>query len=271
MDGAEATDGGPDTCGTTEFQDVQLDGGGDLVVVDPGEEVRVSLDAVLTQREGCPDCSAQLLFGLHAAGYWHEPVHCHDAGVLPPCPATEALSVWFTLTAPMTPGDYLILGSRASDASCPDAMDDYLSRVLARSELVGTLRVREPDCNPWQVYLTDVSLDGGGPEATVAPGAEVSITAGYFASQMRGCPDCLDQIIVGVGGDAQVCHDMRIIDGCPSGERGTLSGTLTAPDVSGAHLVLYGMYAHYDCDGAMQWYEDEAPGRDRAAGVIRVR
>ena len=86
-----------------------------------------------------------------------------------------------------------------------------------------------------------------------------------------GCPDCLDQIVVGVGGDAQLCHDLRIIDGCPAGERGTISGTLRAPGVPGAHLVLYGMYAHYDCDGATQWYEDDAPGHGSTAAVLRVQ
>lgn len=272
-DGDDTGDGGNESpeCNTTRFDDVELDGEGDLLVVDPGDEVEVSLEAVLTRQAGCPDCGAQLLFGLYAPGYWHQPIHCVDAGVLPPCPEPHDVRAWFTLTAPRTPGDYLVLAARAQDAGCAGAMEAYLGWLGGDPFELATVRVRQPACKPWQVVLTDVRLDGAGPRVEVAPGTEVSFSAEFFASQMSGCPDCIDQIVVGIGGDAQVCHDMRIIEGCPQGERGTITGTLTAPDSSGVVQVRYGLYAHYDCEGAMQWYRDDPPGRGWTAGVILVR
>jgi hypothetical protein len=283
LDGADSGDGdqGPDGGDQQPFDCQEVIGGeflitrmslndqGEHATVEPGGRVNVSFDYFATREAGCPECQNQLVTGLYAASYGHQEWHCHDLAKPPDCPLAAAGSVVFSESAPRTPGDYHLRVSMAEEVNCLHASEGYLTwAVEGRNE--GTITVKEPDCQPWQVYLTNISLDGGGAEIEVEGGESIDFSAGYFASQMDGCPDCLDQIVVGIEGDAQLCEDMRIIPGCPQGKTGTISGTLTAPAQAGTYRILYDLIAHWDCDGAEGAYEANPPGLEWAAGIVRV-
>jgi len=248
----------------------RLAGGGNAVTVDPGALVNVSIDTSVTQAEGCPSCQFLLLSGLSSESFGHRRLHCFDLGKPAICPAATDSSVAFQLTAPYTPGNYQVRAIVYKNVNCVHASQVYEEAAGQGSTLAGMLTVRQPDCEAWQVYLTNVELNEAGPWTVVEGGDAVSFSANYFASQMDGCPNCLDQIVVGIEGDAQICEDMQIIDGCPEGKTGLISGELTAPQEKGIYYVKYMLIPEYTCEGAEEVYENDPPDRLWTAALIHV-
>ncbi|MBN2497099.1 MAG: hypothetical protein JXR96_21075 [Deltaproteobacteria bacterium] len=258
-----------------EFQiamvNVSLDGGGATVTVDPGANVTVSLDYLVTQDDQCPSCIDELLFGLYAESYWHEPFHCEYIGIPDTCPGYDSGHVEFTVRAPRTPGDYQIRAGIAEALSCSSATNSYIQWVDRRDDVAGLITVRVPACSDGLHYMWNLSLNGAGPEITVPVGASVDFSAEYFATQFTSCPSCIDQIAVGIEGDAQICKDLNIPPLCPGGATGTMTGTLTAPDSPGTYFVKSFFAAHWNCSDTMAHYENAVPGREWTYGVIHVQ
>ena len=274
-DGDTGPGDGDDNCqglegARLESLSVSFNDGGNTVTVDPGALVNISIETSVTQAEGCPSCQFLLLSGLSGESFGHLRLHCFDLAKPAICPATTDASVAFQLAAPYTPGSYQIRVIVYKNVNCVHASHVYESTAGQDSTLAGTLIVREPDCEAWQVYLTDVALNGEGPQAVVEAGETISFSAKYFASQMEGCPNCLDQIVVGIENDAQICEDMQIIDGCPEGKTGTISGELTAPQEAGIYYVKYMLIPEYTCEGAEEAYENDPPDRLWTTAVIQA-
>ncbi len=256
--------------GGYRVRQVSLNGQGAYVEVDPGEDINVAMDYLATQVTGCDECMYQLVAGLWAEGYGHQEWHCFDLAKPPICPQIVSGRLVFSGRAPPTPGEYELWVTLAGEVNCLHASEQY-AQWASRGESVARIKVREPVCEPWQLYLQDVRLNEGGPEATVEVGEELSFSARYFAAQMEGCPDCLDQIVIGIGNQAQICTDLGVINSCPEGVSGSITGTLQAPAQAGSYAIKTAMIAHWDCDGARDTYRDNPPDSEWTIGILHVQ
>jgi len=109
------------------------------------------------------------------------------------------------------------------------------------------------------ITISAVSVNGGGNVARVAAGATFSLQANYSLKQAGGCPNCIDQIIVGVApDDPQTC----LYDAVPSGTKtGTTTVNMTAPANPGVYTLRfhYGQAANCSDAVANWWSVNGAP------------
>ena len=133
-----------------------------------------------------------------------------------------------------------------------------------------------PDLNPDAtggreagLTISEVSLQGTGTAATVGPGDTVKAAFTYHIWSPDGCPACFDQIVIGVGNDAQVCA----YDGMPRVHPGTTKTdtiTLIAPASAGSYPVRYKRTDDFTCEQALASYRTAPPPASQTIGTLIV-
>ena len=83
------------------------------------------------------------------------------------------------------------------------------------------------------VKISGVKINGGGSQATVAPGSTVNVALNYWIGD-AGCADCAAQLDVGWNDQGP---NQCIYDGVPgtTGASGAASYSLTAPSTKGVY------------------------------------
>jgi len=98
--------------GSSHPTNIKIDGWKVLPPVQPGATLSVTFDFSQDQFPGCPDCIDQIQVGFIE----QNPVGCVYNGIPNPSPAVGSAS--FTVTAPMTPGTYVLAAHRSLEFSC---------------------------------------------------------------------------------------------------------------------------------------------------------
>ncbi|RME24221.1 MAG: hypothetical protein D6806_09960 [Deltaproteobacteria bacterium] len=250
--------------------DVHLLGNGAEVNVEPLEVVDVDIDFAISQAPNCGNCTNFFLFGLRGDGYGNQPLHCHRAGIPPLCPALLHGSISFDLTAPQTPGQYFLVSALVQDDSCTRAMANYYDHMQGRPAQAGSVRVAAPACRSRLFYLSDVELNGSGPELVVSAGSDVDFSSSYHAAGTDSCPQCRAMAVVGLDDSPLFCRDLGILPLCPSSDSGTLEGKIAAPSEPGTYTVRAAMYLNTSCQAAMDAYLQATPPRSATVALLEV-
>jgi hypothetical protein len=143
-------------------------------------------------------------------------------------------------------------------------MPDLRLPDLAMPDLTPTCNAAAPPSTvgpgpDLSITISGVQLNGGGNVARIAAGSTFSLTANWSLKQVAGCPNCVDQIIVGVApSDPQTC----LYDGVPSGNKtGTTTVNLTAPTTPGNYTLRFHYGQAANCTDAVNnwWTINGAP------------
>ncbi|MBL6975061.1 MAG: hypothetical protein ISR64_04955 [Deltaproteobacteria bacterium] len=144
----------PCSQGILEFDNVSLNGGGDLASATPGATVDIDVSLDMGNQTDCPICPRQLVLGF--AGV---PGYCTEFLGVPTCPDTVMKTAIGSVTAPVVPGSHTLYAVvPSSDGQCPDA--EQLFNVVESKIPVGTVQVHQgctpkacqalqKDCGPW--------------------------------------------------------------------------------------------------------------------------
>ncbi len=116
------------------------------------------------------------------------------------------------------------------------------------------------------ITYSNVSINGGGNSATVAPGSSVSLVYNLsvsFNSVGDGCPGCIVQSSIGIGSTFKTLQCESSINNGYA--RSYTSGNFTAPTVPGVYYLTHEGSLDYFCQ---EFRFNNDPGR--AIGVLIV-
>jgi hypothetical protein len=159
------------------------------------------------------------------------------------------------LTAPTQAGRYDILFD--GTPSCPSAFPALPAPIVFESvDAIGNTVLSPADGSG--ATITNVVLSGSGAtqaannvlefESGSASTIQVTVSFNYSISN-AGCPDCIDQIAVGLNSDPgpQVCPYFGI-DGPSPGVTGTSGNfTINVPNTPGRYYIGYNRTEEYSC------------------------
>ena len=101
-----------------------------------------------------------------------------------------------------------------------------------------------PVCDP----LVSIDFDGQGNMITVLPGTVINATGSYVVSNPIDCPNCFQQVIIGVEDDALDCVYDGQPETCPESTAGDYSLMINAPIVPGVYNVYSNNPFEFTCD-----------------------
>jgi hypothetical protein len=225
-----------------KVSNLNLNGQGDYLEIEPGGTIEISLDYEIWNRIGCPGCTRQIVIGLN-----REPLFCAYAGGPGTYPGVKGQKR-FTITAPTELGTYVIRWMSASMYTCNDAKDkyresDYLGYVG------GTIKVTDSGNEYCQV--SHIDLNGQGNYLEVKPGETIRMDATYKISDSNECPGCKQQIVIGLD------------NGVP------LYCAYKAPTEPGTYNVMWMCTLEYTCHNAKNIYREQ-PSARKKIGTIKV-
>ena len=119
------------------------------------------------------------------------------------------------------------------------------------------------------VIIGKVDLGREGHIARVAPGQQINGRLEYQIWNRDGCPACIDQLVIGIGVDAQDCA-YDAIPGVFPGDSAVGQFNLTAPGEEGFYRIYAKKYLEYTCSDAMARYEASPPGSDNLIAIVIV-
>ncbi|MBX3125647.1 MAG: hypothetical protein KF718_02985 [Polyangiaceae bacterium] len=240
----------------------------------PLTALTISADYTLSVPASCSNCRTQLVAGFAMAGYGTVAgSECIADEVPATCPATSSGTTEFKLTAPQHPGNYQIRWRRYNAADCNAARALFEQSFNYTGALIGTVQVNVPACGSLVHLVQNASLNGGGNELTVAPGASVGLTANRALSQLSGCPACIAQIVVGLHGNAGTglsCLYSGIPTTCPLFTSGNGALTFQAPAAPGVYTVRSKTALEQNCTNAVSNY-GAGGAREATFAVLRVQ
>lgn len=118
--------------GDFSVSSVSLNGGGNSIIVAPGQTVNVTYNFNVWD-DSCPGCITQLVTGLGTAGtHGGSCAFAGDAGLYPGTSGVESIN----LTAPLTPGIYNVAVSYQWQFTCAQALTAYAGgRTIGKIEV----------------------------------------------------------------------------------------------------------------------------------------
>jgi hypothetical protein len=127
----------------------------------------------------------------------------------------------------------------------------------------------------WQgAKISGVKINGGGSQATVAPGSTVNVSL-HYAIKDAGCAECVDQIEVGWNDQGP---DQCIYNDTPgaTGASGAAAYALTAPSKPGVYYLAYDQSGDIPCNGYLpvpgpNWWSGNPPNpNEQIIGRVNV-
>jgi hypothetical protein len=103
-------------------------------------------------------------------------------------------------------------------------------------------------------HLAYLDMKGDGSVAIATSGEVISSSVDFQIWNQAGCPGCIDQIVIGIGSDAQTCV-YQGIPGLYPGKLGKSQFFLTAPTVPGTYDIRFRMTQQYNCSEGRASYE----------------
>ena len=133
---------------------VSLNGQGNDIQVEPGENVTLNIDYFVSNPTACPGCIDQLVVGVE-----DRTLDCIYSNIPPVSPAAEG-SKTVSFDAPVELGVYRLFMVREQQFTCQDALNLYSpERVNVYGILIGTVKVGPP--LDMEVFLTQPSYTEG--------------------------------------------------------------------------------------------------------------
>lgn len=126
----------PCTHGIFEVLGISINGSGTVASSPPDKSVQVSLGYQVGNREDCPLCPIQLVFGID-----NTPQECVPAGTPEACPATVGGDVVTHLQAPGSAGAYSLYALPSTALDCDSAKAEYVANPNRKK--LGTLHVTD--------------------------------------------------------------------------------------------------------------------------------
>ena len=114
--------------------------------------------------------------------------------------------------------------------------------------------------------LSNITVNGGTTTAPVSEGATVRVELDCRIAQPAGCPDCIQQIVLGF---ASLDRPSACIFSGVGAASGHASFTLSAPSGSGTEYIAFNRAWAYSCAQALNW--NWAPASRQYVGVIAIR
>jgi hypothetical protein len=103
-------------------------------------------------------------------------------------------------------------------------------------------------------HLAYFDMKGDGKVAIATSGEVISSSVNFQIWNQTGCPGCIDQIVIGIGSDAQTCA-YQGIPGLYPGKLGQSQFVLTAPTDPGTYDIRFRMTQEYNCSDGQALYE----------------
>lgn len=238
------------------IEHVNIDGQGTSANVAPGAAFSICMDYTITNPSNCPGCIAQLVLGIEGDGQ-----ACAYNDIPPLYPGISGY-VSPSLTAPMEPGVYSIRYAHELQYGCEAAIASYETHPPS-GNVLGTITV-----GSFHLRVTNCSIDGQGAHAVAPPGAACSVTLDYTVWSGIDCPYCIDEIVIGIEGDAQACA-YEGIPGVAPGVSGTATVELIAPPFSGSFAIRSSLELQLSCALALARYE-ALPPPENVIGTLEV-
>jgi hypothetical protein len=119
--------------GGWEIRNVDMSGRGSYIEINPGEEIRVSLDYHLWNPDNCPACIQQIVIGLG-----DEAKYCAYNGIPGTYPGESGRDL-HTIRAPGSSGTYSLIAANDYQYNCTDAMNRYPQQ--GEKTTIATIRV----------------------------------------------------------------------------------------------------------------------------------
>ncbi|HAA56830.1 MAG TPA: hypothetical protein DCE42_18835 [Myxococcales bacterium] len=265
-------------CGDPTFSQIKINNtayAGTAIKVAPGSQVALSL-AYSLSRPCSGSCTVQLAIGNATTGYGGESFGCAYSGIPNKCPSSTSGSGNFTFTAPRSPGVYDIRWKQDLLPACVDSTNRFDALDNGGSlSVLAKIQVTQPTCGSLTNSVYNVSINGGGKEATVAPGSTVTVKASYNVARLPSCPACFIEIAAGlVGGANPLGVGCFFIGGggvCPNPRRGSKTLSFTAPTVKGTYYFRWGAYLEFSCRDALKKLTANPPKRPNTFGVLIVK
>jgi len=227
---------------------VDIDGQGIQAVVTAGSTFPVKFNYQIWNDPACPGCVSQIVVGVGNTGQV-----CAYNGFPDTYPASTEGSVTVNVTAPSTPGTYVLHWTRDRQISCAAAVADYPNGV--ENEPLGWIYVGATD-GAFSV-VRHVRTNGKAEDA-VQPGAPVTIDLDYTLWNSSACPGCIAQIVVGIDQFVGACVYSAVPGGYP-GTSGHATFTMTAPGSTGQFHIQWILDHQFGCFAATGDY----PGGQR--------
>jgi len=114
--------------------------------------------------------------------------------------------------------------------------------------------------------LSNITVNGGTTTAPVSEGATVRVELDCRIAQPAGCPDCIQQIVLGF---ASLDRPSACIFSGVGAASGHASFTLSAPSGSGTEYIAFNRAWAYSCAQALS--SSWAPASRQYVGVIAIR
>jgi hypothetical protein len=116
--------------------------------------------------------------------------------------------------------------------------------------------------------LTDCNITISPQDITANPDAPVTISYSGNVWSHPACPDCIDQVVIGLEDTPLLCAYNAVPGNYPGK---TFSGILsfTAPKTSGTYRIFCMVTSQWDCEDAEYWYRQH-PEQRIQIGTLRV-
>ena len=139
--------------GGWDVSNVDMNGQGNYIQVDPGEYIQVSLDYEIANDSDNPAVIQQIVIGVEDVAYY-----CAYDGIPTTCPGMTSGSDTHWISAPSDPGTYDLIAARDAQYNCNDAMNRYPNQSVKMT--IGTIVVEEGGCPP-DLSVFDPEIDDG--------------------------------------------------------------------------------------------------------------
>ena len=279
---------------------------GSVVTVGPAAMVRTAFDFTIANPDDCPSCQRQLVIGVQDKAsycvYDGTPPLCPgyagqsegelqapgDVGSYPVTYAylqesdcARAIEA-FRYAAKSTAGTINVAlptatatGTRTRTPTVTATLTKVPTATPTRTRTAtATFTVTPPvaptasatPTPPCPTGIFNVSLNGGGSSAVVAPLSDVELRFGYQLANPETCPDCLMQVVFGLRDKPFACVYDANPGMCP-GVNDKDGRVFAAPVVPGSYDLTYSFSNLHDCAEAMDRY---TVGPDSVVGTVLV-
>lgn len=232
--------------------------------VTAGSNVVGKIVGTLWNQAACPTCITQMVtgFGVFASV-------CYSGGVPGLYPGT-AISTDGNIPSPtpLSTGTVMMRVKLTQQLACnAAALTEYSAAPPPAEEGIGYIVTT--NTTDYTTALTNIKFNGKVLQAVVSSGQPVTLTLNYQVWNATACPNCVNQVVVGINATAADCA----YDGIPGlspGVTGSKTMTLTAPTTPGTYEVRYKTILDFTCTAAKAGYNASPPGTHNAIGTIVV-
>jgi hypothetical protein len=255
-----------DNLGTySKVSNVNLNAQGDYLEIESGGAIEISLDYEIWNRIGCPGCIRQIVIGLN-----RDPLYCAYDGIPGIHPGEKGNSL-LVMTAPTEPGTYIVRCVETAMYTCNDAKDKYReSDYLGYT--IGTIKVTDSGSvtHGHHCEVTTISLNGQYDYLEVEPGETIKITVYYDLWNSDNCPNCKQQIVIGLEDNPMYCAYNGVPGIYPGvSDHDQVFYEMTAPTEPGIYHIMWINALEYTCHNAKTAYR-EKPSARKKIGTIKV-